>query len=88
MPTPTPPKEPGFIDGADYIPVANSEDENDPDASNRPNLRKRKLGARETEERSAIKQTERGGDRGGKDHLDTPWMRHLKVDPSDNVSFM
>lgn len=88
MPNPTPPQEPGFINGADYIPVAGSEDEYDPDASNRPNVKKRKLGARETEERSAIKQTEGSGDRGRKDHLYTPWMQRLNVDPSDNISSM
>lgn len=88
MPTPAPPREPGFINGADYIPFADGEDEYDADASSRPNAKKRKLGAREAEERSAIKQTEGGRDRGGKDHLSTPWMQRLKINPSDNISFM
>jgi len=87
-PTPTPPQEPGFKNGADYIPVVGSEDEYDPDASNKPNPKKRKLEAREREDRSTIKQTEGAGDREGKDHLYTPWMRYLKVDPSDGVSLM
>jgi hypothetical protein len=84
---PTPPQEPGFINGADYIPFGGSEDEHDPDASNQPNPKKRKLGAREREDRSATKQN-RGGDRGGRDHFDTPWMRHLKVHHTDSISAM
>ena len=80
------PKEPGFIDGADYIPFVDSQDEYDPDASSIPNPKKRKLDAREREDMDVTKQ-ERGGDR-GKDHLDTPWMWYLKVDPSDSVSAM
>jgi hypothetical protein len=86
IPTPTPPTEPGFIDGADYIPFMDSQDEYDPDASNIPNPKKRKLDAREREDSSVTKQ-ERGGDR-GRDHLGTPWMWRLKVDPSDGVSAM
>ena len=80
--TPTPPQEPGFINGADYIPFVDIQDESDPDASSMPNPRKRKLEAREREDRGAT----RGHDKEGREHLDTPWMRHLKVDPSDTVS--
>jgi hypothetical protein len=84
---PTPPQEPGFMNGADYIPFVDSEDEDDPDASSKPNPKKRKLDAQEREDRTATKQESRG-DRGGRDQLDTPWMRHFKVDPSDGVSAM
>jgi hypothetical protein len=85
--TTTPPQEPGFMNGADYIPFVDIQDEYDPDASSIPNTKKRKLEAREREDKSVTNQ-ERGGDRGGRDHLDTPWMRHFKVDPSDSVSVM
>ncbi len=85
--TPTLPQEPGFINGADYIPFVDIQDEYDPDASSILNPKKRKLDEREREERGVTKQG-RGGDRRGRDHLHTPWMRHVKVDPSDSVSAM
>ena len=81
------PQEPGFINGADYILFADSEDEYDPDASIKPNPKKRRLEAREREDRRATKE-ERSDDRAGRDHVDTPWMRHLRVDPSASVSTM
>lgn len=87
IPIPTPRQEPGFINGADYIPFVDNGDEYDPDTSSMPNPKKRKLEAREREERSATKQ-ERVGDTGGRDNLGTPWMRHLKVDQYDSVSTM
>ena len=87
IPTPTPPQEPGFINGADYIPFVDIQDEYDPDASNILNPKKRKLDAREREGRNVTRQ-ERGGGRGGRDHPDTPWMRRFKADPSDSVSAM
>lgn len=85
--TSTPPPEPGFINGADYIPFVDNQDEYDPDASSIPNPKKRKLDAREREDRDVTKQ-ERGDNRRGRDHVNTPWMWHLKVDPSDSVSAM
>ena len=85
--TPTPPQEPGFINGADYIPFVDIQDEYDPDTSSILNPKKRKLDEREREEERGVTKG-RGGDRGGRDYLHTPWMRRFKVDPSDSVSAM
>jgi hypothetical protein len=87
-PAPRLPQELGFINGVDFIPFVDSDNEGSPVVSNKnkPDPKKRKLEAREPEDRSAEKQ-DRGRNEGGSDH-DTPWIRYLTVDPFDSVSVM